>query len=247
MRVRRTVGIVGLVLGVVLMLGSLALVIANRRARSDSGDERAATATVTAVSTSLGGTTGPNALVDYTFATPDGVVHAGRLALTRPSSRFVVGGEIDVTYPADDPSNAHVVGEVRDAWALPWFVPLLLGATSIAIGAAASNRLRWINAVLRDNPWVVAESTLIERPIRMLQLHGAPDDGAALVEPLSWRGRAMAELVPQAWVAGDGRRFLVAAPGGSPVLRMRRVRLVDDPLAASDAKPLPSRLAGDDT
>lgn len=208
MRVRRTVGTVGLVLGVLLMLGSLALVIANRRVRSVAGDERAA-ATVTAVSTSPGGTTGPNASVEYTFAIPD--------------------------------------GEARDAWVLPWFFPLLLGATSIAIGAAALNRLRWINAVLRDNPWVVVESTPIERPIRMLQLHGAPEDGAALVEPLSGRRRAMADLVPQAWVAGDGRRFLVAAPGGSPVLRMRRVRLVNDPLAAFDATPLPSRLAGDDT
>ena len=98
---------------------------------------------------------------------------------------------------------------------------------------------------LRDNPWVVADATVIERPVRMLQLRGAPEGGAVLGEPLSWRARTLAEFAPRAWVAGSDRRFLVAPPGGAPVLRLRRVRLIGGGHDESETVPLPSRFGGD--
>ena len=249
LRLRRTVGTVGIALGILLMVGSVALVIADHRARDAPGDTHA-NGTVTAVTSTVGGSTGPTSSVDYTFVVRDNgnaAVHTGHISLARPSAAYTVGAQIEITYPADRPDEAHVVGEVHDAWMLPWFVPLLLGVAALIVAIGALSRLRWITNVLTDNPWVLVEAALIERPMRMLQLHGAPSDGDVLAEALSWRSRDMHAMVPQAWVAGSGRRFLVAAPGGAPVLCVRRVRMIDDSLRAFDISPLPSRLAGDES
>ncbi|MCU1393967.1 MAG: hypothetical protein JWM34_2395 [Ilumatobacteraceae bacterium] len=215
--------------------------IADRRVDDTSADVHGV-ATVTAVTKSWGGTTGPTVAVRYAFTAADGTARTGTLGVARPSARYTVGATIDITYPVGHPEQSHVSGEIRDATSVPWFVPFLFGLGALVIGVAALSRMRWIRATLRDNPWVLAEVAVIQRPIRLLQLRGAPDDGNLLAEPLSWRARTLDEFAPTAWVAGTDRRFLVAPPGGAPVLRCRRIRLLDDPLSVFDATPLHSRI-----
>jgi hypothetical protein len=244
LRRRRRLGIAGLVVGTVLIAGAFALLVADHRIDDRSGDERAV-ATVVDVTTKWGGTTGPTASIQFTFTSADGVRHVGQLALARPGDRFTVGSTIDVFYQPNDPGHAEVVGEVRDSTSVPWFVPLILGSGAFAVGVAALRHRRWIVTTLTDNPWVVADAMVIERPVRMLQLSGAPEGGSVLAEPLSWRARTLGEFAPRAWVAGTDRRFLVAPPGGAPVLRFRRVRLIGDVRHMSGSMPLHSRFDGD--
>ncbi|MCU1399339.1 MAG: hypothetical protein JWN62_2448 [Acidimicrobiales bacterium] len=226
--------------GVVLAATSLLLLVADDRLRDTSNDVRQM-ATITTVTRSWGGASGPTVTVDFSFVAPDGTHRVDRFS-ARPSTRYVVGGLIDIAYPVGHPDQAFVLGETRDAGPVPWFFPMLFGIGAFAVGLAALRRLRWISRTLRDNPWVLAGASVVERPVRMLHLSGAPEDGTVLAQPLSWRGRTLDPFAPQAWVAGSGRRFLVAVPGGSDVLRFRRIRLVADPLSAFDPSRLRSRL-----
>ena len=69
-----------------------------------------------------------------------------------------------------------------------------------------------------------ASATGARRPIAvLLELDGAPDAEPVLAGPLP--PRLVPELVPDAWVAGSARRFVVAATGGAPLGRTQRTRL----------------------
>jgi hypothetical protein len=102
----------------------------------------------------------------------------------------------------------------------------------VVAGALLTLRSAIIRRTLRDNPWVVTRSALIEatasrtarRPVaRFLELDGAPDAEPVLAGPLS--ARIVPELVEEAWVAGSDRRFVVAAVGGAPLARTQRAKL----------------------
>lgn len=243
MRRRRFVGAGGIVVGVVLIAGSLLMLAADRRLHETSHDVRRV-ATITTVTTSWGGASGPSVTVDYSFLAADGLQTVGRFS-ARPSTRYVVGAVIDIAYREGHPDQAFVLGETRDAAPLPWFFPMLFGIGAVTVGLAALRRMRWTSRTLRDNPWVLANASVIERPVRVLRLSGAPEDGSIIAQPLSWRGRTLDAFAPHAWVAGSGRRFLVAVPGGSEVLRFRRIRVVGEPMSASGPDPLRSRLLDD--
>ena len=108
--------------------------------------------------------------------------------------------------------------------------------------------------MLRANPWVEVPSKLLQVPIAagdahtltMIELQGAPDDTTVLATAVSFRARPMSDLVGTTWVAGDDRRFYLAAPGGSPIVRAKRIRLT---AKATDAHtvhtPLHSRVIPD--
>lgn len=89
--------------------------------------------------------------------------------------------------------------------------------------------------MLRRNPWVEVPATLLEVPlaggsrhaITLVELRRAPDEGRVLAASAMWRARPMIDLTPTAWVAGSGRHFIVAAVGGAPLVRAKRVRLSD--------------------
>ncbi|MCU1359493.1 MAG: hypothetical protein JWN99_782 [Ilumatobacteraceae bacterium] len=213
---------------------------------------RQTVATITGVDSHLPGSTGPTTSLTFSFRAEDGSAHSGRLAATRPSADFTVGAALAVVYDIDHPDSAQVVGRSADRATIPWFVPLALGLAFATVSLAAAQRLRWAARVVRDNPWVMAQSAKREMAVpgvrryvlRTLVLCGAPDEGEVLAQPLSWRARALDQYVPSAWVAGSDRRFVVAAPGGAPLLRCRRVRLRQSAPQPLDADPLRSRLDG---
>jgi hypothetical protein len=126
---------------------------------------------------------------------------------------------------------------------------ICVGAVALAAGAILLIRSLAMTRVLRNNPWVMARATLVEaaaspatlRPIaRFLELDGAPDSEPVLAGPLS--ARLVPAMVPDAWVAGSDRRFVVAATGGAPLASTHRAK--PRPMASSERrtvrKPQPS-------
>jgi hypothetical protein len=124
---------------------------------------------------------------------------------------------------------------------------VLFGVVLVGAGARGVRRLRWTRGVLADNPWVAVASRVFEiagsdsstRPVlRVVELSGAPDEGAVFAGPVS--GRLMEDLAPVAWVAGSDRHFLVAAPGGAPVMRLKRIRIRGTRAFISERRPAPA-------
>jgi hypothetical protein len=59
---------------------------------------------------------------------------------------------------------------------------------------------------------------------------------------VSWRARVLDPFAPHAWVAGDGRDFVVATPGGATFHRFRRIRLMDPAIEPDDGRSLLTRI-----
>lgn len=235
MRRRRVAATATWVFGVVLLLVGVVLWELHRGADDLSADGVRTVATVTEVTATPRGSGGPSITIGVAFATSNGATHAGSIDLGRTSRLFTVGSAVDIVYDRDDPSRFAVVGSSSDTSPVPWTLPAVIGLGFVAIGVVAVRRVRWEAKLLADNPWVVADSEIIEVPhtfrgreraTRVLQLTGAPDMSVVMAAPAGLRSPAMVEFAPQAWVAGSGRRFVVAAPGGSPLLRMERMRPV---------------------
>jgi hypothetical protein len=110
-------------------------------------------------------------------------------------------------------------------------VPFAAGALLIVIAGWSLRSLLWITSILRRSPWVVAKSMVIEARLtvtaRLLAIHDAPDDGQTLAAPIAWRSPPLVGMEPNVWVAGTGRRFIIAAPGGAPLLRARRAAVAE--------------------
>ncbi len=247
-RRRRIVCTAVIGLGVALVV--IGLVIrtsdADQQRRDSSG--RDTNAVVTQVVQHSGGTGPTSSLATVTFHTADGVEHSAVLTRARAATPYHPGSVVTVLYDAQNPTHVSILGEPFASGLIPWFVPLLAGILLLFLGVGGASWLRWATRVLDENPWVSVASTVIEKPMRdggrrvimrMLELKGAPDT-STLAAPIGWRERALDELSPVAWVAGSDRRFLVAAPGGAPLRRFRRVRLIgseaeqnDDPLLRS--------------
>ena len=177
------------------------------------------------------------------FADAAGVDHQRVVAVT--DVRLLrVGQDVDVAYDPDDPDDVAVVS---DPAPIPWFVPALGALVLACVGVDVAVRLRRTTAVLATNPWVEVTSKVLQIPllagpsnvVTMIELHGAPDDGVVLATAAGVRARPMADLAPRTWVAGDGHRFYLAAPGGAPVVRAKRIRLRP---GAEDAFTVPTPL-----
>lgn len=245
--VRRRRVVCTAVIGLGVFLVVLALVIrtsdADQQRRDSSG--RDTNAVVTQIVPHSGGTGPTSSSATVTFHTADGVEHSAELTRARAATPYRPGAVVTVLYDARGPTHVSILGEPFASGLIPWFVPCLAGTLLLVLGGGAARWLRWAERVLDENPWVTVASTVIEKPmsdsgrrviLRMLELNGAPDS-STLAAPIGWRERALDELSPVAWVAGSDRRFLVASPGGAPLRRFRRVRLIggealqnDDPL-----------------
>lgn len=124
---------------------------------------------------------------------------------------------------------AFVAGSAEIPWIAPTIAALVLAGIFVDLAVRQHRTTR----VLRSEPWVEVASRLRQIPMgvraanamSILELHGAPDDGIVLATPAGVRARPMADLAGRTWVVGDGRRFYVAAAGGSPIVRVKRLRL----------------------
>ncbi len=224
--------------GIVLLLGAT-LVGLGFVLRATHGDRLQATgqhttATVDSVRLTRAGSGGGifgSVTVRYTDQT--GAAHSAELNVGHNAPRYAEGEPIEVVYDATNPGVVEVVGAAPVAAPLPWPMLIVLGAVVVAIGASLAGRLRWTARVLRANPWVEVEAHVLEVPLAggsqhaltLVELHGAPDDGIVLAGAASWRARPMTAFTPRAWVAGSGRRFVIAARGGAPIVCAKRIRL----------------------
>jgi hypothetical protein len=163
LRIRRTVAVGACCVGVAFVIVAVAARPADDRPVR-AGTHRVE-ARVIAVSSILGGSTGPTSSVEFMYVDLDGVAHDGRLALVRPASAYRVGNTFVVVYDDADPGSARVADGPAGSTAIPWLIPLVLGLVVGVVGTVSSVRLRWTARVLRDNPWVVTAADLVEKPI----------------------------------------------------------------------------------
>jgi xanthosine utilization system XapX-like protein len=232
MRRRQAIVRVTWALGLVLVLAGLVLWELHRSSDTWVSDSVRTVGSITAVTATPRGSGGPSITIGVQFATPNGESHRGSIEVGRTSRLFSVGAPVDLVYDRADPSRVAVRGATPDTSQVPWSVPVAIGVGFLAIGVVGARRVRWEARLLGDNPWVVAASEIVEMPqvfgarqraTRALRLTGAPEMSTVVAAPAGIRSPAMVEFAPQAWVAGSGRRFVVAAPGGAPLLRMQRL------------------------
>lgn len=222
--------------------------------RTWSAHQVQTSATVVDIVSDTGGRGPGSTTVAFGFLDATGAGRQGSVLLTRTDA-YHVGDVAQIYYDADDPGHVALVDRPKEPPPIPWLAPTCAGLCVLAFVAVAAWRLRASARILRDNPWVVAESRLVElaldgvagrNVLRMLELVGAPDEGPVLAAPIALRAQLIDQLVPQAWVAGSDRRFVAGAPGGARLLRMRRVRLIGGRAVDAPETPLRSRLDGAD-
>jgi hypothetical protein len=232
MRHRVIGAIAGVLLGGGLVAGGLLV-------RATTGDpvqvgptSREAMATITALRHLSNGLLGATSHIIVTYRAEDGRDHTAEIDVGVPKPQYAAGVTVPVVYQKADFDAAQLEGVPTNP-PVPWVVPFGLGVVGLVLGPLLFGRVWMIGRTLRENPWVMVRSTLVEatanptgarRPVAVfLELDGAPDAEPVLAGPLP--PRLVPELVPDAWVAGSGRRFVVAATGGAPLGRTQRARL----------------------
>lgn len=135
--------------------------------------------------------------------------------------------DIDGEHPAPTPAPAASPGpHARVGPRTAVTLGLTLGTAGAAVWfvAALIRRTR----LLAHNPWIVMPASVVDLPdargggrSRYLLL----DDPTC--DPVTAKAVGLRHIVdamaPHAWVAGGGDRFVVAPPGGAPVVAVRRV------------------------
>jgi hypothetical protein len=229
---RRWLGCAALALGAILLVGLVAWLRHADHDATERDGERATGTVETLEMRSIGGHT--SGTLGIRFADDDGISHLAEVPLDERIRRFAAGDAVEVAYPVGRPDDVVLVGITEQA-PMPWIVPALGAAVLAAIAADVAVRLRRCTKVLARNPWVAVRSREIQVPLgpggggvmAVLELDGAPDDGLTLAVAASVRARPMADVAGDTWVAGDDRRFYLAAAGGAPVVRAKRVRLIE--------------------
>jgi hypothetical protein len=247
LRRRLTGGLAAVVLGVALVVAGVLVRATTGRPQELTASRREAMARVVEVTRQNNGKLGTTVELTLQYRTVDGHQQTSRLGVGVPRAEYVKGVELPVVYEARHPEQALLEGVPVNP-PIPWPVPIGLGVVGLVVGALVAVRTRLILRTLRDNPWVATPSSLVEatagksslRPVaRFLELDGAPDPEPVLAGPLS--ARIVPDLVDEAWVAGSDRRFVVAAPGGAPLVRTHRAKLRPQATTdrSRDRKPQP--------
>jgi hypothetical protein len=140
------------------------------------------------------------------------------------------GDRVDVAYDAAQPDRVDLVGDVAASQGfVPWEVPLAFAGLALLLSAIAVRHLRTVRGVVRDHEWLAVPA--VRKPATRAW-RGRGSTVVELGEPASPERvvaspvgiRALPPTIePVAWVAGWGqRRFVVAPPGGRPLLLVQR-------------------------
>ena len=122
-----------------------------------------------------------------------------------------------------------------------------LGIMVAFAGSVGARKVWWMRRVVGQFAWVPVNSALVETEVQGIRERAhkllvlRDDTGTVMVERVD-HALIPATLEPVAWVAGLGRRrFVVAPPGGGPVIPVKPVRRLrrPDPLEAQwrDSRP----------
>jgi Protein of unknown function (DUF3592) len=231
LRRRLIAGVAAVIVGIGLAVAGVVVRTRTGKPEELTPGRRETTAKISDVRAVNNGKTGATITLTLAYHTQDGRARSVHLDVGMPRAQYVEGTQVPILYEAAHPDHVLLEGVPVNP-PIPWFVPLGLGVLGVVAGALLTLRSAIIRRTLRDNPWVVTRSALVEatasksarRPVaRFLELDGAPDAEPVLAGPLS--ARIVPELLEEAWVAGSDRRFVVAAVGGAPLARTQRAKL----------------------
>jgi hypothetical protein len=168
-------------------------------------------------------------MLDYST---HGTTQHQRLSLGGHVDGFHSGQKVLVRYDPADATLAEVQGYPAHQ-GVPPGVPLVIGLIVLTFSWPGIRRARFLHRVLTNDPWDVHTSELIEvaragaiagmsgRARIVIRLEGMT--GPLIAAPVGLR-RLNPTFAPTVWVAAFGdHQMVVAPPGGSPIVCVRRV------------------------
>jgi hypothetical protein len=174
--------------------------------------------------------------------TADGQPHRSTVGVGDTGSRYATGDTIEVVYDENNPARVAIVGEASRPSGVPAASLLGLGATIALAGGFGLRKVRWIHRIIADYAWIPVTCELVEIPVtqsmreRSHTLLRLWDTTGTVVVERADHGLIPPSVVPTAWVAGLGRpRFVVAPPGGAPLIPVKPVRQLARPEHAPHA------------
>jgi hypothetical protein len=146
-------------------------------------------------------------------------------------TQYHTGDKVAVAYDRSQPDRVDLIDEPAASQGfVPWEVPAAFAVLAAVMAAIAIRHLRSYRRILRRHEWLAVPAVLKGVSRRL------PGRGTTVVElgESTSPERIVASAVgiralpptvePVAWVAGWGeRRFVLAPPGGSPLLLMHRL------------------------
>ncbi|HEV7761435.1 MAG TPA: DUF3592 domain-containing protein [Acidimicrobiales bacterium] len=232
---RRSATLIGGLAALAGAIIALAVVLGLAQRRADDlathGIHRPGTVTDVAVTYSGGRARQPRGTLTVRFVTATGARRTGTVTVGTDVIDYAEGDAVTVVYDPDDAGRIQVVGaddpDRNGAWLAPAGVGgLLLGLTGLAVA-----RQRRTRRLLRSQAWEAVPARLRALPPSfgargrshsVLELYG-PGDGPRVVVGTRGLRPFGPELEPTAWIVGGDAAFVVAPPGGRPVLLTRRI------------------------
>lgn len=226
-RLRRAVTV--LVAGLLLLVGfGVAVSAVDDSTRSLEHNGTKTSATIVAVRTGKAGT------ADVRYAA-NGTTMTGTLDLGAYASKYHAGQQVTVYFDPKRPARFTVAGaDSQPQWSVWAMIVLLVGGAFLTAAGAASALSWWrVRRLLARLPWrEVSVRSHLDGITRVLAQVTFPDGEQRIVRAVAGSksgATACAEFFEDAdatlLAAGpDGRRVVVARPGGAPIVRMRAPR-----------------------
>lgn len=182
--------------------------------------------------------------IDTSF-TVDGQPRTARFDVSTHVVQYHNGDKVEVAYAAGDPGFVDLVNDpAASRGFLPWELSAAFGVVAALMSGIAIRHLRSYRQLLKTNEWLAVPAVLKAtsprvrgRGTTVVELGEASSPERVVGSTVGIR--ALPPTVePVAWVAGWGRRrFVVAPPGGHPLLLMHR--LSDVGVDAEPIRPAP--------
>ncbi len=146
-------------------------------------------------------------------------------------TRYHVDDQVEVAYDPGEPSRVSLVGEPEATrGVVPWPISLAFGLLGLVMAAVTIAHLRRITRIVAAHEWLAVAA--VRKPLptgwrsgagTVVQLGPETSPERVVACSLGFRGLP-ANIEPTAWIAGWGeRQFVMAPPGGQPLLLMRRI------------------------
>jgi hypothetical protein len=174
--------------------------------------------------------------------TVDGTERRATIRVGELGDRYAVGAAVDLVYESSNPDRVTLDGVPAPHSGVPAAGLCGLGALVAIAGAVGARKVYWMHRIVGRYAWVPVDSSFVETEVSgglrersHLLLMLRDDTGTVFVERVDL-GVIPPSLEPVAWVAGLGRpRFVVAPPGGAPLIPVKPVRRLPRPHASDKA------------
>jgi hypothetical protein len=154
-----------------------------------------------------------------------------RFGVSNHVAQYHQGDRVDLAYDPSDPTSVDLVGEpVASQGFVPWEVLAAFAVLALLLSGVAVRHLRRVSRVLASNEWLAVPA--VRKPstrawrgrgTTVIELGEPSSPERVVASPVGIRALPPT-IEPIAWVAGWGeRRFVVAPPGGRPLLLVQRL------------------------